>query len=82
MRHISELLQLLLNNMDKFYEGLCQLSKDIRKDDVITSDEFHTLLEYIDDGMNMEDVCWPYLFIPGKAEPRIKWLEERIELTK
>lgn len=95
MRTINELLTILkancrIRNGNVLLDGLCHEAARIYDVGLITSDEFYLLKEYIYD--NMPERTWTDKFgfvrnsLYGwpKCEwpPRLKWLNEQIELTK
>ncbi len=82
MKTDKELLQLILDNIKEGFsnpdyncDGLCLVVLFII--DEITLDERMKLNTYLKKYLprhKKDDYCW----IPGKLEPRIKWLNEQI----
>lgn len=75
MRTTKELLEVMLENIDKLKEGLCLLSLDLRCADLITRDEDMIIMLYLENNIKSSRFAWPV----GEKEPRIKWLKEQIE---
>ncbi len=90
MRTIKELLQLMLNTPDNFDDdGLCMWSCNLWCQDLITSDEYELVKDYIYsnrpskyssfDAFRHSDTR--YFWKKGNIQPRIKWLKKHIQLN-
>lgn len=89
MRTIKELLQLMLDNQDKFESGLCSWRQNLRWFDeaYLTNDENELLCNYIKQNRpskwssmqaflhSDDEYYWKY----GDIKPRIKWIKEHIK---
>lgn len=94
IRPIHLLLELLLQEYRKYIPtksnatGICSVLGQIYVLQAITDSEHHTLQYYIDVNLPERKYNRPfepfviYSFPYGDLEPRVKWLEEQIELTK
>lgn len=93
MKPIVEILQLLLDNFDKyFYDektkkgsmGMCDMLLDMAFDGLIYFTECQEAREYIisntPEHMILNNRQNKWAFKPGLKEPRIKWLEEEIKM--
>lgn len=86
MKTNKELLQILLDNIEeafssKIYDGLCSLVGHVHRELFVSTYDANRLYEYLFLGLptrfsqgGYRGYCW----IPGKLEPRIKWLKEQI----
>ena len=83
MRTEKELLQVLLDNMDKFETGLCLLSGALQRGKIITMTEEFSIFRYIEGNapkMNYNKVILSvYKWPKGEKQPRIDWLNEQIQ---
>ena len=95
-RPIVELLKILLENIHLILayldirqngiwlypiRGLCRLSENLFVTDVITEEEYGTILKYLDENLPTKQkngYCWRM----GSKTPRIKWLNEQIKLLE
>lgn len=91
MRSHSELLQILLDNADKYYfksyyQGLCFLADVLLDKDIITFPERNTISSYLMLETSNSDYCKEYkvmrLFPSHDLISRKQWLKKHIELTK
>jgi hypothetical protein len=80
MRTTKELLEIMLENIDRLRFGLCALALDLTKDNIINDDEFITLIDYIE--VNREGNYYyddaDYFWKPRIKKPRKLWLERQI----
>jgi len=86
MKTTKQLLQLMLDNQQCFNGGLCYWAAWMHHCELITENEFDTLLSYISDNRpstfssipafkNLDSAYyWKY----GDIKPRVKWLEKQI----
>lgn len=87
-RPIVELLKILLENIHLIsaywlypIRGLCRLSENLFVTDVITEEEYRTILKYLDENLPTKQkngYCWRM----GSKLPRKKWLENQIKLLE
>lgn len=92
MRTIKELLQIMLDNPQHFENGLCMWTNNLYYGELITSEEYWILRNYIKtnrpficssfDVLNQRISLNPYYWKVGKIEPRIKWLKKHINKNK
>lgn len=90
MRTINELLIILRDNMEvktlwfglkkRITHGLCKETLFIFNENLIDSNEFYLLFSYII--QNRPNKNTMYSWSKSLYKPRIKWLNEQIELTK
>ncbi len=95
MRTIHELITILrancrIRNGNKLLDGLCHEAAIMRRNDIIDKKEYRLLTNYIYD--NMPETPWTnkngftmqslYGWPQCEWPPRLKWLNEQIELTK
>ncbi len=73
---MNRLLQILLDNMDKFETGLCRLYKKLYNEGVITLDEKNQLESFINENMPNKEV--DYYFKCGDKESRINWIKSKM----
>lgn len=88
MRTIKELLQIMLDNPQHFETGLCRWANYLYSGELITSEEYRVLRNYIKtnepfifssfDVLNQRISSSPYYWEVGKIEPRIEWLKKHI----
>ena len=89
MRTTKELLQVMLENIDRLDMGLCKLSSVLYYDlKLIDEAEFEIIDSYLIGNLperketgfipRIAIYSWP----KGEKEPRIKWLKEQIEKLK
>lgn len=79
-RPIKELLQILLDNIDKLDTGLCWLTHCLWNDGVISLRDAIILSDYIDESAPEGiDPCTYFIGDSGDKEPRIEWLKRQIE---
>lgn len=91
MRTNKKLLQILLDNIEEIFSdtsnicnGLCILTSYLCEKKIISRDEKGKIKIYLSDclpkrigGCNYNSLyCWK----PGELEPRVKWLEEQINI--
>lgn len=88
MRTTKELLEVMLENIDKLESGLCKLNSRLHDYKIFSLREAHEV--YVHFAYNLPAkrhrlpdtrlivYCWPC----GEKEPRIKWLKEQIEKLK
>lgn len=76
MRTIKELLQLMIENKDMFFDGLCCYIDNLYLSHIIDFDEYKSLYNFIRENRPNQDkdYSWPV----GKIEPRLKWINEQI----
>jgi hypothetical protein len=77
MRTEKELLQVLLDNMDKFETGLCIVTSILYSEGIITRYEKNVMHNYIYQYKPINSGAYYYWKI-GKKQPRIDWLNEQI----
>ncbi len=92
MRTIKELLQIMLDNPQHFDYGLCRWAVNLYCGELITSEEYWILRNYIKvnkpfifssfDVLNQRISSNPYYWKVGKIEPRIEWLKKHINKNK
>jgi len=87
VRHISELLQMLLDHISTYgmCSGLCEVVHNRRIRNGISSNEQEILKQYIRENppfVSYFRLLSPYYWTPGKVKPRIKWLKKHIEKTQ
>jgi hypothetical protein len=82
MKTDVQLLQLLLDNMERLEEGLCLLIYDMRKGNEISVGEYGRLLEIIDNNPTRYYNSSLYYFPEGKKKPRIAYLKRLIKKYK
>lgn len=81
---ITELLKILLSNIDKITmiegdpKGLGVLIDKLNRSRIINNFENHKLLNYIYINNQVNNYV-PYFWERGMKEPRIQWLKEQIE---
>jgi hypothetical protein len=87
MRTIKELLQVMLENKDLFFSGLCSWATNLVMRCKITDDEYDELLFYIKNNRPSKysslsaflcqdsEHYWSF----GKISPRIKWIKKHIK---
>jgi hypothetical protein len=82
MRSNKELLQLLLDNRQYFYFGLCGLAGELRINYIITFEEYCKIKNYIRKYANTElrKSKSVYYWEESKWEPREEWLKQQIKL--
>ncbi len=85
MRTIKELLQLMLDNKQMFYDGLCSWKNELHFRGLITSEELSLLYKYI---ANNKPFTLHRMFSSGSyywkmknIKPRIKWLKYHISIN-
>ena len=84
-RSTLELLKIVLDNVNtvesSWIGGLCMLSENLFVTDVITEEEYRTILKYLDENLPTKQkngYCWRM----GSKLPRKKWLENQIKLLE
>ena len=82
MRTNKELLQLLLDNIDRLQFGLCHLVNTLRIREEITNKEYEHLHKIINCNPPAIRTSFSYYWPIGRQEPRIKWLEQQIKKCK
>lgn len=90
MRSIKELLEVMLDHKDHFYEGLCSWNYNLYCIKVITNDEFKILRKYIRENRpkwySSFSAFWTitsaYYWEYDNIEPRIRWIKRHIKLNK
>lgn len=87
MRNLSELLQIMLDNKEAFWTGLCQWNAQLSHDGILTGEEERRIKKYIVENRpsmfssiaafkSRQDMYyWPSCDI----KPRIKWLKKHIK---
>ena len=82
MRTEKELLQVLLDNMDRFETGLCHLTGILNIEGVITFEEEFIIDEYVYENspeeFYIDEYDIHYKWVKGEKQPRIDWLNEQI----
>lgn len=88
MRTTKELLEVMLENIDRLESGLCYYAAALARNDIISYSEYEHIIKYLDACLperkyrgrylNSLDYSFPY----GEKEPRIKWLKEQIDKLK
>ncbi len=81
MRTEKELLQVLLDNMDKFETGLCLLVQDLYELKLININELKLInvrIRNIPDRYDKEGNKYAYKWVVYQKQPRIDWLKEQI----
>lgn len=77
-RSIDELLEVMLDNIDKFEKGLCLWNTSLYAEDKISEEEWIRLRRYI-----KKNQPWFYLggyyWPKGILEPRLKWIRKHIK---
>ncbi len=90
MKSLSELLQILLDNVDEYYFktnflGLCHVSNFLERKDIIQNKEKCLLSNYLIREAKTSEyykITHVALLFEGEdLESRIKWLKEHIKLT-
>ena len=91
-RTIHELLIILRDNVkvtkswfglkQRIEAGLCWEIGELSDNGVIDIYEFHLLKRYLRDNKPIDIDYYPFYWPMGKWKPRLKWLNEHIELTK
>lgn len=83
MRSIKELLQLMLDNQQRFDYGLCHWSDALYGNGIITGSEHTKLKRYIKNNRPFltRIVRWydMYWWKEGDITPRIKWIKKHIK---
>lgn len=87
MRSIKELLQIMLDNKQYFFSGLCSWSNEIHCNGLINGYEWKTLREYIDKNRPSKFSSIDafksrksgYYWKNGNINPRIKWIKKHIK---
>ena len=87
MRSVKELLEVMLERQDQFAKGLCLWIDLLNWSGVITYDEYHALLNHIDDNRPSKYSSLSayknrnknYYWNKGEIAPRIKWIKKQIE---
>lgn len=97
MRTNKELLQLLLDNIDKLGTGLCALAQRLNDEDIMSYNDWDKVNFYIYKNKpfyyRLRRSLWLVISLPehmsysffwpiGQKEPRIKWLEQQIKRCK
>lgn len=82
MRSNKELLQLLLDNKNHFFLGLCQLAGDLCNLKIIELGEYISIKNYIRKYANTElrRSESVYYWKESKWEPREEWLKQQIKI--
>jgi hypothetical protein len=79
MRTIKELLEVLRENKQYFYGGLCCLTCELKNREIITDEEESFIDAYVKTnspgGAKGFIFRWKY----NQWEPRLKWINEQIE---
>jgi hypothetical protein len=93
MRSINELLSVVLDNFDKYFNidaytnGICILISSLENRRVLTSNEVGKVKDYIRSNppskipFGMGHPLYGYYWKPGKVAPRKRWLRKHIKLT-
>lgn len=89
MRSIKELLEILLENQNYFYAGLCGFVSGLQYSDKITWEERWLLLNYIRDNRPSKWSSFSafknrnsgYYWEEKDIKPRIKWIKKHIKLN-
>lgn len=91
-RTIHELLIILRDNAkvtkswfglkQRIYCGLCWEISELYENGVINIYEFYLLKPYLRENKPIDNDYYPYYWSMGEWKPRLKWLNEHIELTK
>lgn len=78
-RSKKELTQLVLDNMSKFQSGLCQLTADLIRIDIISYDEYFLLHNYFKKhAPRRKNWFGLYWWTKDDPIPRINFLNERL----
>lgn len=92
MRSIKELLEVMLENQDKFRDGLCMWGLKLLTNNIVTQNEYRVILKYIEgnkpkwyssssafyEAFSQSGYYWECYNI----EPRIEWIKKHIKLNK
>jgi len=83
MRSEKELLQVLLDNIDKLEYGLCLLIIILKENSLISEQEEEILNEFISNKAperyhSIRKYRMAYNWESGEKQPRIDWLNEQI----
>ena len=80
-RDIHELLIVMRDNFDKYFvTGLCPLNNSLCNHDLYSYDEYLKLRYFICENRPNKKRGWGWTM--GEKEPRKKWLDKQIKLTK
>lgn len=82
MRKTSELLQVVLDNMDKFSRCLCDTTTTLIVDETISINDMSWIDEYVRMNNSKDSFHFPFLFEPHDKDARIEWLKMHINLCK
>ena len=82
MRDIKVLLTLVLENMDGFRWGLCDIVRQLYRNNIINVDEYLLLLKYMEvhrpnNSYKRRGIA--YFWKSGLSKPRIAWLKRQIK---
>ena len=91
MRTIHELLILLRDNIKpkrkflfwkRIESGLCLEKARLENDGLINEEEYYLLSDYLRYNLPPREVNFYFCWKPKLWKPRLKWLNQQIELTK
>lgn len=69
------MIEKMLENTDYFKSSLCQWSRDLETDGILTKNEYQELQELMDD----DDISTlTYYWKEGDLENRVKWLKSKL----
>lgn len=77
-RSIDELLEVMLDNINKFEKGLCLWNTALYAADKISEEEWIRLRRYIKKNRPWFSF-YPYYWPEGELEPRLKWIRKHIK---
>ncbi len=83
LRSIKELLQVMLDNLILFDNGLCYWATELYHEELISYEERRILMNYIQNNKPSFSsitslVTGGYYWRAGKINPRIKWINKHI----
>jgi hypothetical protein len=89
MRAIKELLEVMLNNQEMFYIGLCHWVYDLNANNIIHDEEAKKLYKYIDTNRPhsfssieaYKNRNNSFFWNKGNIKPRIKWIQKHIKIN-
>ena len=81
MRTIKELLCVVRENKKVFRLGLCHWVGVLFMVKVITESEYKCVMRYLEDNLPKMKYKRAYCWKMGNIKPRLKWLDEHIEIN-
>ena len=80
-RDIYELLIVMRDNFDKYFvSGLCRLNHSLWDYDLYSYDEYYRISAFICENRPNKESFWGWPI--RETEPRKRWLDKQIKLTK